>query len=62
MLVEAILLLACAMAGLAFVVKVYQWQRDVLYGPYIDRRISRRRPEPPGDGAASNQQPARVIR
>jgi hypothetical protein len=35
MVFETILFLACVVAAVAFVVKVYEWRQDVLYGPYI---------------------------
>jgi hypothetical protein len=36
MVFETILFLVCVVAGAAFVVKVYEWSQDVLYGPYIN--------------------------
>jgi hypothetical protein len=36
MIFEAVLLATFVVAGVAFVVKLYEWRRDVLYGPYID--------------------------
>ncbi len=35
MIVETILFLAGVVVAAAFVVKVYEWRQDVLYGPYI---------------------------
>jgi hypothetical protein len=35
MVFEAILLLTCLGAAVAFGVKIYEWRQDVLYGPYI---------------------------
>lgn len=35
MIVETILFLGFVVAAAAFVVKVYEWRQDVLYGPYI---------------------------
>jgi hypothetical protein len=36
MIFETILFLACVVAVAAFLVKVYEWSQDVLYGPYIN--------------------------
>ena len=37
MVIEAVLFLAFAVAGGAVIVKAYEWQQDVLYGPYMKR-------------------------
>lgn len=36
MIVETMLFLVGVVAAAAFVVKVYEWRQDVLYGPYIN--------------------------
>jgi hypothetical protein len=46
MVIEAILFLAFVIlvgATGAIIVKVYEWRQDVLYGPYIGRRLERNR-------------------
>jgi hypothetical protein len=35
MILETILFLACVLVAVVFIVKVYEWRQDVLYGPYI---------------------------
>jgi len=35
MIVETIVFLTGVIAVAAFIVKVYEWRQDVLYGPYI---------------------------
>jgi hypothetical protein len=35
MIFETVLFLACVVAAAAFIVKIYEWRQDVLYGPYI---------------------------
>ena len=36
MVIETVVFLAGVVAVAAFVVKVYEWRQDVLYGPYIN--------------------------
>ena len=36
MIIETMVFLTAVIAAAAFIVKVYEWRQDVLYGPYIN--------------------------